>query len=1075
MKRFCTLFAVAMFSIFMYAQTVEVFKEWVQEGNNAAKQKQFQKAFHYYLLAQKECEKKRLVNKLYGNILDSLAICCSKQHQYSQALEFELKALDAYCETLGVDNICYATSLANIAFFYYNLRDYQKATEYGVKATRQMEGMVSSRCPDYFNALNNLSLSYSYLGNYTQSIEKKAKVLEILRDSLGLKHPRYFRELRKMIDYCDKNGDYSKAMFYTAQVIEIMKETQESKRPRYVRAIRELINYCTKLGNYSKALEYEEKLLPILKDSLSENSYEYAKSIGNLASYYSKLGNRSKSIIYGAQSMKIIENISHDFLTDSIYAISLANLAGYYSDLGDYSKAIQYATKAMEIRKTIKSSDYPKSLSNLALYHFYNKEYNKALKFGEMAVASYEISSINTSRDYFTALGNLAGSYSKCGNNPKAIEYGIKVLKLRKELLGVDHPDYAASLNSLAVYNFKQGNYTAAVDYGNQAMQKYLSIRGESHHDYVNSLMNLATYYSFLNENAQSLLYAKTALSIIKTTILRQFSSLPASQRLLYWYKYSHYFTNHFPSLTYKSGQLIASDLYNLSALFAKGLLLTTEIEMNKLILESGDEEALSMFEELRNQRLLLKKLYDMPLAERHINADSLVQTTNLLESKLVERSKVFGDFTHKLQTTWMDVQNALEKDEIAIEFISFNVLNTDSTMIAAITLRKDDKTPKFIPLFEKRQIEAVGDRPFLKEINKKHFICPEVEEMVWTPLKDQLFGIRRIYFAPAGILHSIGIEYLPGMENYEMCRLSTTKEIIDMKESDNKLLFDNTIVTLYGGINYETTRITPKAHYKKSKERGLFSRSISVQLHRDFVDNLKMINDSLVSLKGTLHEVKKIKKSLKKSHRQATIFTGKSATETSVKNLSVNAPQILHIATHGKYYTMYDYVSGEMPWINYSEESLNTYNQEDNALSRSVLFFAGANRAIRKEDMTMDTDDGILTAQEISKLDLRGIDMVVLSACETGKGDVTQGEGVFGLQRGFKKAGVRSIVMSLWEVDDHATEMLMTQFYKNLCNGIEKHEALYSAQKYMRNYKDKKGEKIFNYPHYWAGFLILD
>ena len=156
------------------------------------------------------------------------------------------------------------------------------------------------------------------------------------------------------------------------------------------------------------------------------------------------------------------------------------------------------------------------------------------------------------------------------------------------------------------------------------------------------------------------------------------------------------------------------------------------------------------------------------------------------------------------------------------------------------------------------------------------------------------------------------------------------------------------------------------------------------------------------------------------------------------------------------------------------NDDRLGAAELEDKTLTRSGLLFAGANNTLRDKE-PVGIDDGILTAQEISKLDLRNLSLVVLSACETGKGEVTQGEGVFGLQRGFKKAGAGTIVMSLWKVDDEATEMMMTQFYQNLCGGMDKHEALHKAQKYLREYKDENGNKKYDKPYYWAAFIILD
>ena len=174
----------------------------------------------------------------------------------------------------------------------------------------------------------------------------------------------------------------------------------------------------------------------------------------------------------------------------------------------------------------------------------------------------------------------------------------------------------------------------------------------------------------------------------------------------------------------------------------------------------------------------------------------------------------------------------------------------------------------------------------------------------------------------------------------------------------------------------------------------------------------------------------------------------------------------------------------------------------EDKALTRSGLLLSGANIALQGKPLPEGIEDGILTAKELAELDLRGVDLVVLSACQTGLGEIA-GDGVFGLQRGFKKAGANTLLMSLWKVDDNATRLLMTQFYKNLFAGKSKFESLRDAQKYVRDYEvnvetasdkqwkslarqkknqskkqtSKKVKKIKKYkdPYYWAGFILLD
>ena len=239
-------------------------------------------------------------------------------------------------------------------------------------------------------------------------------------------------------------------------------------------------------------------------------------------------------------------------------------------------------------------------------------------------------------------------------------------------------------------------------------------------------------------------------------------------------------------------------------------------------------------------------------------------------------------------------------------------------------------------------------------------------------------------------------------------------------------------------------------------------------------MDSLKLRGKNISYLPGTLREVQNIKMYFEDNNITVTTFVGKAATETSVKSISNQNTSILHIATHGFYYTEpRANKENDLHFMIHSSDD-NRY-LEERMLTRSGLLFAGANKTLKGIDIPLGNDDGILTALEISQLDLRNVNLVVLSACETGTGEIAQGEGVFGLQRGFKKAGVKSILMSLWDVNDITTEMLMTEFYKNICEGKSKRESLRLAQKKVREYRDPDGIFLFQDPQYWAGFILLD
>jgi len=320
----------------------------------------------------------------------------------------------------------------------------------------------------------------------------------------------------------------------------------------------------------------------------------------------------------------------------------------------------------------------------------------------------------------------------------------------------------------------------------------------------------------------------------------------------------------------------------------------------------------------------------------------------------------------------------------------------------------------------------------------------------------------------------------------HNMYRLSSTRELALTKDRN---AFQK--ATVYGGLKYDTNTDIMIADSKKYPNR---TRSMEAEESSSIADSLNL-RSGVVYLPETKVEAEQIDKSLEKAKIPTSVFTDTIGTETSFKDLSGKKTNLLHIATHGFYWTESEAKSASN--LSFLLQS-NNANVEDKALTRSGLLFAGANNALTGKVIPKDVDDGILTAKEISTLDLRGLDLVVLSACQTGLGEIT-GDGVFGLQRGFKKAGANSLLMSLWKVDDKATQLLMTQFYANLVSGKSKHESLKLAQKYVREYevevsniderkaisahdkenkkKDKSTRIVHPYqnPRYWAAFILLD
>lgn len=485
---------------------------------------------------------------------------------------------------------------------------------------------------------------------------------------------------------------------------------------------------------------------------------------------------------------------------------------------------------------------------------------------------------------------------------------------------------------------------------------------------------------------------------------------------------------------------------FNYSLLYKQAFLFAENV-MRQQLLGSDNADVKAKFEELQNLRTTIQQQEAAGLSTQNLTVRK-----NQLETQLVEDSKMYGDFTKGLSMTWEQVRNNLKSTDIVIEYTSYTSFDDDKEHIAALLLRSDWKAPRFVHLFSVAQL---SDNVYNKEFSM----------MCWQPLMQYMNGVKNIYISPAGILYNIGIESLPTpdgrrfiSDDFNIFRISSARELIHTDYNRE----NPSSAVVYGGLDYETS--VDKLQFDAKQY------TIAASLSQDTKSTLRDVRAAVSSipyLPGSKTEVEDINNIIKsaKNHVNVYLLTGPDGTELSVLALNGKPIDILHISTHGFYNS--EKVSDKDPSLIYMPQ-LDT---EDKALTRSGLLMAGAQTLIDGETTHSDVGDGILTAQEISTLDLHHVKIVALSACQTGQGVIT-GDGVFGLQRGFKKAGVQSILMSLWNVDDEATCLLMTEFYKNwISDGKSKHDALESAKRSVRSHK----EKGWDDPKYWAAFILLD
>jgi CHAT domain-containing protein len=699
------------------------------------------------------------------------------------------------------------------------------------------------------------------------------------------------------------------------------------------------------------------------------------------------------------------------------YLIRLNNLSSIYSELGDYCKALEINRKVMDLTKEVMGDHHP---------------------------------------DYLRSLNNLAMAYWKLGDNNKALEINLEVVELRKEVLGDRHPDYLLSLNNLASAYSGLGDYLKALEIHLKVVEIGKDVLGENHPNYLMSLNNLAMTEFKLSKNDSALIHKRRVTQEIQKRTIDYFSQLTENQRELFWNKNGPLvrFSTLIAESFYINNPEVLCYIYDLS-LFTKGILLNTTLDFDKLIAEIGTQEAIAKFEELKLLKLQIQRLLEKPVAQRYLNVDSLQDIAQKKETELIKLSKEYGDYTRNLKINWQDVQATLQDKDVAMEFVEYPTL-TDTVKYAALVLRKRWQYPRMISLFRKDQIQE-----FIKQdkdkIYSNVYVGKEIKKLVWDPIETVVSPGDRIYFSAAGVIHQLAIENLPANDSmtlsnkYEMHRLSSTKELALHRPEEK-----NTTAVLYGGLQYdiaEDKMVVESKKYKKQENlyamRGYSSDST--------------FRKGWSYLPGTLTEVKQIYPLMADRQYEISEYTGETGNEESFKSLSGKKNGIIHIATHGFFLPIEESRKNLFVQMRIGDQPERS---GVDPMLRSGLMLSGGNRAWQGDTIPENIEDGVLTAKEISRLDLRGTDLVVLSACETGLGEVSS-EGVFGLQRSFKQAGVKTLLMSLWEVSDQATSYIMTEFYTNLLSGKDKRAAFLDAK--------RKCKEKFPEPQYWAAFIMLD
>ncbi len=964
---------------------------------------------------------------------------------YTEALKINAIAENLALDVFGKESAEYASTCFNRGRINMFNLDRSEAEKWYLESKVIREKVLGKNHPDYAWSLNNLGVMYMNLGNFEKAEPLLLEAKTIRENALGKTNPDYAMSLNNLANLYMYSGSFEKAESLYLEALTTRENVLGKDHPDYATSLNNLGLYYYKIGENEKAETLLSESKAIRERVLGKDHPDYSSSVNNLAALYHQMFNYEKAEPLYIESKSIREkSLGKDH---PLYGSILSNLASLYINMGQLKKAEPLFLESKAVREKTLGKEHPEYLStllNLAVLYMDLGQFDISEKYFLETKEIQEKVIGKQHPDYAITINSLANLYTAMNNNEKAEPLLLEAKAIREKVLGKDHPSYSWSLKNLTFLYEQQGKYSIS-----EPMLEELSFLQQREITKALSFLSeleLANYTKTIQVSGDHL----GAYILSRNTI---------GERI----------------------DVLCSLAYDHS-LFYKGFLQTAAARLRTLAFTSAESEEINR--KLKNLRRRLSEEYTKPNVDRKEIADLEEKATNA--EKELARSVAGYSETIK-QLNWKDVQRKLKPDEAAIEFIHFKVnfpSKMDSIMYAALLIKVGVKVPVFISLFEEKSIDSLLQKNStlkadyvidLYSIANRGVVEVKTPrrslfEILWKPLEQYLSGITTIYFSPSGLLHRLNLNAIPfsdpmgvGSETladkYHLIELSSTRQLVI--PSNNK--FSKNESVLYGGIQYELdTNLKLSEPLIASRSRGAFSFSDVDSTFRGGDWNY---------LTGTEREVSSIEKIMQDAGIKVKTKKGFEATEESFKNFGANnseSPRILHIATHGYFFPDQKEKDSNRQLAMGNGQNEPVFKMSDHPMLRSGLIMAGGNAAWQGKQTPEGREDGILTAYEISQMNLSNTELVILSACETGLGDIEGNEGVYGLQRAFKIAGAKYLIMSLWQVPDKQTSLLMTTFYKKwLTEKMTIPNAFHAAQKELRD----SGLD----PYQWAGFVLVE
>lgn len=1017
----------------------------------------------------------------------------SGEHKNTEG--YDQQILEIKEEILGTDAPDYHLTRIKLANYYVDYTDkFEEATQiYQESFWEKVNKEIMDGHVDYLDILNHLATFYEEADRYDDASNILDEALLASRKKYDNRDIEYGRELDKIANLQINIGEYDKATDNLAEAMDILNESKIEIAQTYM--VGALITEAKLLSIKGEFDDAERNIYR--SDKLQSKSILTVESSGidaidDLGGLYLSIGRyadadevlslslKEKKAQFGDQSrhlniplnlMSRLNLIKGDYTAaeqlarqangiaigifgdeSSKVVPSILQLADVYTTIGDYEKAETLLKNAIRIQKAKfgeEHIDVAKTTSKLALVDFYQQKPLSQIQtlFQEAEkIIGKKLGSDNPT--YAEILKNMAIANIAGGNYSLAFTYLNQAETIWSKKIGKRNNINAASAAVLKgdIY-YRQKNYTEAEKFYENAQRQYERVFNDNHPEYVKVQSKLSKTYFMQARYKDSQDEMEDVLANYKVFIQEYFPALSEREKAKFWntIKSDYEFYNTLIISRNRSVRYIG-ELYN-NALLTKALLLNSSIKVRQRIMNSDDEELKSMYGQWINQKELLTAALSMTtqdLASNGIDPVALSADVELIEKNLSLKSELFAASTDNQAVTWENVKESLAQNEVAIEMVRFRLFDhafTDSVMYAMLYVKGDKRSePKLILLEDGEELEKIYLKGYRNSIKFQMYDRSSYEKF-WEPIEREIGIVSTLYLSPDGVYNQINLEAIPTpdgryvIDNSNIVLVSNTKDIY-LSKSTSKALSEKEVAMMFGN---------PKFYISTQAGEPLPASGLT-----------RETAEVISSLPGTKREIQELNELLGRKGWETELYTEVQATEKTIK--TVSNPRIFHVATHG-------FFKEETKTAKLDQE-FDASAAYENPLLKTGLLLSGAGDILNETRFNYNVNNGILTAYEAMNLNLDKTDLVVLSACETGLGEIEAGEGVYGLQRAFLVAGARTIIMSLFKVSDDATQQLMVKFYRKWIETGDKRQSFIDAKKEIRN-------EYFQ-PIYWGPFVMI-